>query len=502
MSMINDYSDRQLVPRLLSFETANALSLNLNSNNKAFNQINSFELHNYQKLKAEWKTEKNIVIATQILMYEILNDSLCVDKEIIYYLNNNLKHLNRIEAEILLIANNKVDNKEILAQKPQYDVNISDLIKDVRAKKKLYPLNSLQWCNLGFFYTRLGLIKKAEKSFRIAINLNNSNRYIVRSVARFFLHIGNKEYGHHILTMSPRINYDPNLISAEIAFSELLGKKSKFIDKGIKLKDDDNLTIFEKNELLAQIATLEFAHGKNSKGKILLKECLISPNENSLAQIAFLEKKCLLDLLPKDHSTVNCQFEALARINFGNLDFKESFENAKNWHKFQPFSINPAMYASYIAAIIFNNYQEAIDIANSIIKIAPNNFLINNNLAFYYARNNDIEKAIKTLKKININELDTHEKAVLSATNGLIAFKSGYIDTAKRGYDGAIQYFRLIKDEISLARALYYYSNILDKSERDKILDEVSELSKKNNIVELNYLLKDREKTIIANSPK
>jgi len=500
MSMVHDYSSRQLVPRLLSSETANALSLNLNTADKIYSQMNSFELHNYQKLKAEWRIDKNNIIATQILMYEIINDSLSVDQEIINYLNSNQKYLNQIENEILFIAKNKAENNEILIQQPQYDVKIPDLIKEIRSKNLINPRNSLQWCNLGYFYTRLGLIDKAEKAFKIAIELNNSNRYIVRSVARFFLHIGKKEYGHNILVMSPRINYDPNLISAEIAFSELLGKKSKFVDKGMKLKDDKNISIFEKNELLAQIATLEFSYGKNSKGKTLLNECLISPNENSLAQIAFLEKKCLLELLPDIPSSVICQFEALTRINFGNSDFQKSFENAKEWHKFQPFSNNPAIFASYIASTIFNNYKEAIEILRSVVKITPNSFLLNNNLAFYYAKNNNIENAVSTLKRINTSELDEHNNAVLNATAGFISYKLGNIDSAKIGYDEAIKYFRMKKDEISLAIALYNYSNILDKCESDKILNEVSELSKKNNIVELNYLLRNREVSIIEKS--
>jgi hypothetical protein len=84
MSMINDYTNRQLIPRLLTFETSNVLSLNISSVNS---RINDFELHNYNKLKTEWKTEKNIILAIEMLVYEIIHDSLTINTDLITFLN-------------------------------------------------------------------------------------------------------------------------------------------------------------------------------------------------------------------------------------------------------------------------------------------------------------------------------------------------------------------------------------------------------------------------------
>ena len=488
MSMISDYNSRQLVPRLLSFETSNTLSLNISTENFSSSGINSFEVHNYSNLKSEWEIEKNVILAIQILIYEIIYDSLKISYELIEYLNKSKHILNDIENEILFLANIKFINGNISS-----DVNSEDdaiIIKKIKKGNLINPLNPIQWCNLGYFYTKLGLKEKAKKAFLVSIGLNNNNRHIVRSVSRFFLHIGNKDFSHHILAMSPRIKYDPSIISAEIALSELIGKKSKFIDNGIRLINDENISTFEKNELLAQIATLEFAHGKNSKGRMFIDKCLINPNENSLAQIAFLTKKRLLEPLIENVPTVIFQFEALARNYFIRADFKNAFENAKKWFYYQPFSNNPAALSTYIASAILGDYQSAIDIANLALKTSPDGFILLNNLAFSYARNNQIKEAIEVSKKINIHNIDDYDKAILNATNGYIAFKQGYLEIAKIGYNEAIKYFRTIKDDISLARALYNYSSILNESEKKIILKEVAELSIKNDIVELVYLLK------------
>jgi len=489
MSIINDYTNRQLIPRLLTFETSNVLSLNISSINS---RINDYELRNYNKLKVEWKTEKNIILAIEILIYEIIHDSLTINNDLITFLNENKNKLNQIEKEIFLIANAKYNHEKYL-KSPKIDRNIYECINEIKVTNRINPFNSLQWCNLGYYYTKLGLKDKAKKAFLTSFGLNNSNRHIVRSVARFFLHMGDIEFGHRILTMSPRINNDASLVSAEIAYSELMKRKSKFIDKGIRLKDDENISVFEKNELIAQIATLEFSHGKNKKGKLLVEKCLLGPNENSLAQISFLKRKHNIESITEITPMVIFQYEDLARKYFFNAEYEKAFENAKKWFDFQPFGDHPASFSTYIASAILDKQQEAIDIANKALKITPNSFALKNNLAFALAKSNKIEEAVDVLKNINKTEISDYDRAVLNATNGFIAFKLGDINLAKLDYDEAIKYFRMNKDdEDSLARALYNYSNILDKNESDIVLREVSELSKKNSIAELEYLVEKR----------
>jgi tetratricopeptide (TPR) repeat protein len=186
MSMINDYSNRQLVPRLLSSETANVLSLNFNTTNMNLNKINNFELHNYYKLRTEWETEKNIIIAVQMLIYEIIHDSLTINNELLIYLGTQKNRLNQIEKDVLIIANHKLINNEVKIQNDKNDDNVKAKIKDLKAINIFNPYNALQWCNLGYYYMKLGLRNKARKAFLTSIGLNNSNRHIVRSVARFF----------------------------------------------------------------------------------------------------------------------------------------------------------------------------------------------------------------------------------------------------------------------------------------------------------------------------
>jgi cytochrome c-type biogenesis protein CcmH/NrfG len=107
---------------------------------------------------------------------------------LITFLNARKKYLNQIEKEIVLLANAK-HNNDISTQPHKSDNTINNLISEVRESNRINPLNSLQWCNLGYYYTKIGLRDKAKRAFLISIRLNNSNRHIVRSAARFFLHL-------------------------------------------------------------------------------------------------------------------------------------------------------------------------------------------------------------------------------------------------------------------------------------------------------------------------
>lgn len=494
MSIDIDYTNRQVVPRLLPTRTSNLLSLNISSSQTHLFALNPHELHNLQKLRNEWIVEKSIILAIQILSYEVIHDELAIDNGVLEYVKDRKNQLNIVEKEIFTLA--CIKGLQINSTESCCDdtININQTIKNLKEENKLNNLNPFQWCDLGYYYTIQGQKQKARRAFLIAINLNDSNRFVVRSVARFLLHIGEIEFAHQILNKSPRIKSDPGILSAEIAFSEIMGRKSKLINYGTLMVNDMNVSVEEKNELIAQLASIEFSYGKSSRGKSLVEKCLVSPNENSLAQFEFLTKNFRIDHdFDAKYYSVMCQYEALARSHFANSDFLKALNNSKLWFDFQPFSNKPAIFSSYIAAAVLSDYNQAITIAKNALKISPDSSALKNNLAYSYARNNQTNQAIKTLESINLSRLEPYESAVISATIGFISFKKGDIESAKKGYDGAIKYFRTVNNQEALARALYNYSLVMkniDRDESSKLVKEASELSEKNRIVELIYIIK------------
>lgn len=455
-----DYTNRQLIPRLLPYRTANLLSLNISSN--SLWAITNKERNNYIKLKNEWKLNKSIVVALQILTYELYNKELNQSKEIIIFLNKNKKFLNKIEIGIL---NAVLDKSKNVNFDNHYDIDEERVHNNIRLLKndrELYINNPIVWCDLGYYYTVLGQYKKAKKCYKAAIALNSNNKFIIRSASRFFLHTENPEEGLYLIRKSPNIKNDPGLISAEIAFSEILEIKSKFIDHGILLIKNRNIGELEKNELFAQLATIEFSYGKKGRGKKYVESSLYAPNENILAQFEYLSKSYKIDdNFSSDQYDVLCKHEAETRKYFYNENYKKSLESALKWIDFQPFSSHPAIMGSYISAVALENHKKAIDIAKRALKNSPRENMLLNNLAYSYASVGRVEDALKTLKRINLFSLEPYEKYAVIATIGLTEINRNNLEVGKKYYAKSISYFRTTNNFILLSRALLFYGKAL-----------------------------------------
>lgn len=493
MSNEFDYDERQLVPRLVTLRTANQLFLNKTSS--ISKEMNDFENNNFNKLISEWNYNKfDLDLCIDILSYKIIFDEITIPSEIIKILNNNTYNLNQSQLELfnLYSSNDSTESKSCI----ETENDIGKRIHDIRNSNNNNNRNPLLWCDMGYYYTILGLKEKARQCYFIAYNLNNSNRHVIRSVSRFYIHIDEPEIALSIIRESPNIKNDVGLLSAEIAISELIKTRSKYIDCGRRKIKDDNISYFEKNELLAQIASLEFQNGKSKIGKKLVKDCLKGPNENSLAQFEFLKKHYVIDGdFESQQFKVLCNHEALARNYLINNNYKKSLDETSLWIKFQPFSLQPACYGSFLAASFLEDYNKSIEICKRALKLSPTDFTVLNNYAFSLAHLNKVKEAIDKVNLIKINNLADFENSILNATKGLIQIKNGDVEEGKQLYEKAINYFIRQKDFTTLARAKYNYGKaliVIDKQQSEKLIIESLNLARKYNIHNLYNLIMQR----------
>lgn len=484
-----DYENRQLIPRLLPFRTANILSLNQFSTEP--DSMNAFEKHNFLRLITEWKTtEKSIDTGISILSYKLIFNSIVIPEDVGSFIEKRLSFLNQSQLELYKLHIKKALDLDLSCDEP---LDVAKEIQKIRASTKVNNRNPILWCDLGYYYTTLGLTKQATKCYLIALGLNNHNRHVLRSVSRFFLHIDDPGRALNILRESPNIKNDVGLLSAEIAISELVGKKSRFLDYGKMKLDDEDISIFEKNELLAQVASLEFSYGKNRLGKEYVEKCLVMPNENSLAQFEFLSKRIHIDGNFSSHNyDVLCKHEALARAYYIRNKYEEAITEVSLWMDFQPFSSLPACYGSYISSTLLEDHEKSIQILKKAIKVSPEDFTLLNNYAFALASLNRENEAYEKLNLIDTRQLEPSELAVFNATMGLIKIKEGNVSEGKALYEKAINYFIRNKEVSALLRAKYHYGRALfnvDYSQSQILISDVYEIAKKINFIDLVYAI-------------
>lgn len=496
MSFQIDYKNRQLIPRLLPFETSNFLMLN----NKTHQYIdkNDFEDRNYIKLVTEWNSDKSIITAIHLISYVTLHSSFSLPADVIPYIEKQWLNLNNVEQEIysLYKSGSTEDNKCCVDKKP-----IIETIKELKNDKKAYSHDPILWCDLGYHYTILGQYKSAEKCYKVALGLNSMNRFVVQSVVRFFLHIDNKQYSLDILRNTPNIQNDTRLITSEIAISELLKKRSKFLKNGILLLQDDNISNLEKNELFAQVASIEFIHGKSSKGRKYIEKSISNVNENSLAQFEFLSSRFNINVeLNSLNKKIPCKYEALTRNHLQSDQYQKAFENSTKWIDFQPFSTRPAIISSYISSTFLGKHTESIEILQKSLKFAPNDPTLLNNLAFSYTNLGKTIEAEEALKNIKIDLASQRDLDVIKATRGFIEIEKGNIDTGTKLYNEAINSFKNNNQYDAMSTCLYFLGNSLLKKksikEGTKAIQEASDISTKYKFRDIQYLVKQNFNTI------
>ncbi len=488
-----EYKNRQVIPRWFPSNFATLLGQTRSTSEQP--PSNDFELKNYLKVLEDWQNNPNIIYALDFLAYSlILNKENSTDIErAIKLLSKNKKHLPSIGNELLnlFLSDEKVNDKNRLQDvticdfKIDYKKNISNLKRITR----FYPHDPISWTNLSFYYTIVGKLEKAKKCMYTALGLNKINRFILRSASRFFLHADDPERSLYILRNNDITKIDPWLLSAEISISEILEKKSKNIIRASTLLNDDNINPFHKSELGATLATLEFSHGKSSKGRKFVDVSLINPNENTLAQLEYLSKNFKIDdNFSPQLFNVSCNYEALTWHKYNIGHFHDAFKYSLDWIKYQPFSSRPAILSSYISSIGLNDDNTAIDILNKSLIASPNDTALLNNLAFSYCNLNKLEEAIKILYQINRLKLSSDQKAIVSATTGLLAFRSKNSSLGKKLYSSAIEYFTSTQNYIALSRASFFYARELKRigdNQYKKYLKQSKELAENLKLMEI-----------------
>jgi tetratricopeptide (TPR) repeat protein len=133
----------------------------------------------------------------------------------------------------------------------------------LRAYNELY--NPILWVELARQYSIVGQEKKAEHAMETALYLAPSNRFVIRSATRCFVHIGKLEKAVFYLRKNISTKHDPWLISAHIATSSMMGRYSPLIKDGIALLKSNNFSNFSTTELASSLGTIELKEGSFRK---------------------------------------------------------------------------------------------------------------------------------------------------------------------------------------------------------------------------------------------
>jgi len=342
--------------------------------------------------------------------------------------------------ELAVHALDTPDNGKIVAPTSEVmgESYLHGQVRNLRQQLHGEPRDPILWVELSRVYAILGLGEQAGRCMSIALQLATTNRFVLRSACRLFVHLGDPERAHGILARSDRTLHDPWLLAAEIAVGSIAEKRPKRIKPARGMLSGGKFASSHISELASALATLELGSGSLRKSKKLFKLSLADPTENSIAQVAWTswrEKSIRL----REHDLLHFNaFEAQSWVSFQTGDWKQSIEQCKLWQFDQPFSSWPSIFGSFIAAIVLEDYQTSEWFAKTGLRANPTDFMLLNNLAFARVNLGNMEGASEALTRAYRSQVSERENAAIQATRGFLEFQNGNLEVGRRLYLDAL----------------------------------------------------------------
>ena len=502
MSNIFKTEERRVIPRLRSFEIA-SITGEMAPYDKVAINFKSQEANLFlQEQLAGWSNNKSIVNAGDILSSAFVLGEEDSFKEIAsYILDNSINEspLNKLATKI--IAKGQIIGTSELDSAISSVVDIDFEIRVLKNALGRQPKNPIAWMEIGRLYALKGQLKKANRAIENALILDKDNRFIVRSASRFYHHFVDTEKALFTIRNSEYYKNDPWLLSAEIAYSQILKRFSRMVKQGeniVKSNLTDKLSV---TELTSALGTFEFIEGNSKAAKKYFQQTLIDPNDNSLAQVNWIAENMKgfnVDTLSYE---LPLAFEAKSIYYSEKGMFDESYSEAMRWHDDEPYSVRPIKVASYIQGFYYKDFNKSIELTERGLRTAPNDILLNNNLIYYLTRDGQLERAVKLfdshLKKViqNPQQYRPGEQIFCFATAGLMFYSQNMPDVGENFYLKAIDLARKERNFYFLALATIHYSReellFADADKSDKILKQLKETCKNNQEQDVKFMLNE-----------
>jgi tetratricopeptide (TPR) repeat protein len=371
------------------------------------------------------------------------------------------------------------------------DESLRAEVKLHRRKVATTPHDPVEWVDLARAFTVAGQNEKARRAILAALQLAPNNRFVLRSAARFFIHAGEPEIALALLSSAQPIKQDPWLLASEIAIADSLGKSSKHI-RAARSKIEGDLPASELTELAAALGSLEAESGSHRIARKLLRRSLEQANENSVAQIRWLNRAHLGEMVDVSNVTPPLLHEANANASFYRGDFEVARDEAFCWLEDQPFASAPAILSSYLLAGVFMDWEAGRRVAERGLVSNQEDTGLLNNLAVCLMELGEIGNAEEVVNRLKMAERGAKPSAVHKATYGMLAFRKGDPESGRRLYFEAVEGAKSEGLRSTAARAAFHLAIeelIAGTDQSEPAVKRISKLDKADEFVESARLL-------------
>ena len=276
-----------------------------------------------------------------------------------------------------------------------------------RQRTRMYPANALAWVELSLHDVIAGRKKAAARSMIVALQLAPTNRHVLRSASRLFLHLDDAERAYDIIAKCDAIGSDPWLMAAELSIAKLAGRKPKYFAQGRRIVENGGLIPRQITELAGAIGTLELGAGRRRKARDYFRQSVVDPTGNALAQAEWASPLFGFKLVTKQHLTAVPEADEAKVFQ---LLHEESFSKVpdvcRRWMRTEKYAIRPYEIASSATSVI-GDHKRTHDIAKEGLMIRPKAGILLNNYAFALTHLGQLNKAEQALRGVQYDNETT-----------------------------------------------------------------------------------------------
>ncbi len=333
----------------------------------------------------------------------------------------------------------------------------TEFLKEARKLLFIEYRNPILLMDMARELTSMGHHRSALRYVRTAIGLAPASRFVVRSTARYFLHIGDYDQAHEILRRSPNIKTDPWILASELAVATVRNRPSMLSKQTFRALLQAKSIGPERSELASAVATMELKSGANKNAKQLFGKALVNPNDNSLAQAEWAAERLKLVVDERALSTP-LSFEANSNNAYRRMEIGEAITHAQRWAADEPFASRPFDALNYYYSLE-DDYENALNSAEKAIRTDESERLVLLlNRLFAKIQLGYLDDSFADLLKL-AHHADARLHAVhICADYGALAYAVGDTDQGRVFYEKAIEIARKRNDRHSEGQALAFFA--------------------------------------------
>ena len=323
-------------------------------------------------------------------------------------------------------------------------------LRTTKARVRAFVRDGLSWMDQARLYTIKGQYAQAEKSVRTALHLCPTDRFVIRSAIRFYVHFRKWDLALDCALRGYQRTGDPLIFGPLLGISMHMGKSLSRSKATVEaaLRDRD---ILLHSETLEAYGTLEILNGAAQRSKRFFKQAWLDPTVSVVGHSQWILREHLPTLVGEQAPDFSRSKEALGWLRFAMLDFEAVNPIVQDWALEEPFSRSPFILGSN-AACLTDSYADAEVLANQGLLANPKDPILLNNLAFAQLRQGNLKGAQESFEPVKSRLSDPKEIAPM-ATNGLLQMLLGDVSGGVESYLTAIRRAHDLGDRRLVLRA-------------------------------------------------